>query len=255
MDQRHKTKAIVGVILWATAFPLAFLVLAIGSFLIHERWSDFHISPGFYLVAFALVQYIAFFWGVGHLAKAKGYSKDMLLVGIFWPAQIIILALLLFALPDKCQTSGRPKRNPQAHRNESQIDRIVRFRRNAVLANVLGVLGVFFALSLKLMPQGLFASHDNAGVAAILFFVPSYAAIINGCWWWVRAKNWHEAVVFIGLAPLAVLLIPYVRLIYVVVPLLLPATMVLMPIILIGIVAVLPDKSGIPKRKRWSRRD
>ena len=60
----------------------------------------------------------------------------------------------------------------------------------------------------------------------------------------------HEAVIFIGLMPLAVLVIPYVRLIYRFVPLLLPAMMVLMPILLIGVVASLPDKSGLPKRRR-----
>jgi hypothetical protein len=34
---------------------------------------------------------------------------------------------------------------------------------------------------------------------------------------------------------------------------LLPIGMVFMPVIMIGVIAVLPDKSGMPKRKRWDR--
>jgi hypothetical protein len=33
----------------------------------------------------------------------------------------------------------------------------------------------------------------------------------------------------------------------------LPLMMVIMPLLLIGVVAALPDKSGMPKRKRWDR--
>ena len=87
--------------------------------------------------------------------------------------------------------------------------------------------------------MGLFASRDSMYLTALAVFIPSYIAVISGCWWWVKAKNWHEAVVFIGLMPLGVFCIRYVRLIYIAIPLLFPATMVLMPILLVGVVAVL----------------
>jgi len=108
------------------------------------------------------------------------------------------------------------------------------------------------ALVFVFIPLGLFQSWDNAKVAGIFVFLPSYAAIINGCWWWVKAKNWPDAVVFIGLMPLVPLVIPYVRILYLTTGIL-PLMMVLMPILLIGVVAVLPDKSGMPKRKHWDR--
>ena len=108
------------------------------------------------------------------------------------------------------------------------------------------------ALSFILLPLGLFDTRDNARVGGLLVFVPSYTAIIYGCYSWVRAKHWHEAVVFIGLCPLAPLVISYVRILYLAAGVL-PLLMVIMPILLIGVVAVLPDKSGIPKRKRWDR--
>jgi len=252
MDSRYKTKAIIGVVAWIVTPFAVILVVAAVLCLVFGVSADKSVVP--LIVSFFLTQYIAFFWGCSHLAKAKGYSKSVVLPGILGPVvQLIILALLLFALPDKYSRSSNQVRKKKHSRDESPIARIVRFRRNALVANTFGVVGIFLALVLIFVPMGLFASRDNAYLAALTVFLPSYIAVISGCWWWVRAKNWHEAVVFIGLMPLAVLFIRYVRLIYVAVPLLLPTTMVLMPIILIGVVAVLPDKSGMPKRKRWDR--
>lgn len=152
---------------------------------------------------------------------------------------MIILALLLFALPDKYSRSPSPVRKKKHRCNESPIARIVRYRRNALVGNVFGIIGIFMALVLIFVPMGLFASRDSMYLTALAVFIPSYIAVISGCWWWVKAKNWHEAVVFIGLMPLGVLCIRYVRLIYIAIPLLFPATMVLMPILLVGVVAVL----------------
>lgn len=121
------------------------------------------------------------------------------------------------------------------------------------MANILGIAGILLTLLVVFVPTGLFTDPRDDYLLAIVIFVPAYVAVIYGCWWWVKAKGWHEAVVFIGLMPLIVLGIRYVRLIYIAVPLLLPATMALMPIIMIGVVAVLPDKSGMPRRKRRHR--
>jgi hypothetical protein len=253
MDSRHKNKAIAGVAVWAAAIPLVFIIGAICKKFIHESAASSGKANGFLFLSFLFVQYLAFFWGGNHLAKAKGYSNGMLVFGIFWPAQVIIVPLLLFALPDKCPRASNQTRRKTSGHDESQIARIVRFRRNALLGNTFGLIGILLALALIFVPLGLFASWDNACMAAICIFMPSYAAIIYGCWWWVKAKDWPDAVVLIGLMPLAVLMVPYVRLIYRVAPMLLPAGMVLMPIILIGVVAVLPDKSGMPKRKHWDR--
>lgn len=206
------------------------------------------------MVVGLLFQYILYFWGGSQLAKAKGYPNAILIWGMFCTlSQLVVLAVLLFALPDKCPNPSDQMRKRRTVRNESQIGRIVRYRKNALVANTLGGIGILLALFIGFVRTGLFEQYDNARITAIFIFLPSYVAVISGCWWWVRAKNWHEAVIFIGLMPLAILAIPYVRLIYRLVPMLLPASMVVMPIILLGVVAVLPDKSGMPKRKRWDR--
>jgi hypothetical protein len=247
MDPRHKTKAIIGCAVWFTAIPLGLLAGTIDRWLIQKSDS----ISGLIFLLFLALQYLSFFWGGIHLAKAKGYSRGFLIFGLFWPAQLIILPVLLFGLPDKCAIPTK-RAKPTHPRNESLIARVVRYRRNAFVANIFGVAGVLVALAFVLLPLGLFNTRDNARVGGLLVFVPSYAAIIYGCYWWVRAKHWHEAVVFIGLCPLAPLVIPYVRILYLAAGVF-PLLMVIMPILLIGVVAVLPDKSGIPKRKRWDR--
>jgi hypothetical protein len=253
MDSRHKNKAITGLALWVAAIPLMFAGVRICAKIDGKNGNVPKDIFGYIFILFLLMQYCAFFWGGSHLAKAKGYSNAILVWGIFcWLSQPILLAVLLFALPDKNPTtSGRMQKKKPGH-DESQIARIVRYRRNALVANVFGVFGVLLALVFVFIPLGIFQSWDNAKVAGIFVFLPSYAAIIYGCWWWVRAKFWHDAVVFIGLCPLAPLLIPYVRILYLATGIL-PLMMVLMPILLIGVVAALPDKSGMPKRKPWDR--
>ncbi len=247
MITRHKYKAITGVVIW-TLVLVVFVVLLVLFKTQHERMAGLISRKALNTIVLSgfAIQYLVFFWGASHLVKAKGYSNAMVLFGIFWPAQMVVLAILLFALPDKC---SQPMPRKKHARDESPIARIIRYRRNAYVANVIGVVGVLVALAMFFLPLGLFATRENARITAVFVFVFSYMAIINGCYWWVKSKSWNDAVVVIGLMPLAVFFIPYVRLIYRAVPLLFPATMVLMPVILIGVVAVLPDKSGIPKRR------
>jgi hypothetical protein len=118
------------------------------------------------------------------------------------------------------------------------------------VANGLGLAGVLLALALTFIPSAFFLMPADAQVIGLFIFVAGYAAIIYGCWWWVRAKNWVETVVLIGLSPLVVFSIPWVRLLYLI-PGVLPLMMVMMPVLMIGVVAALPDKSGMPQRKRW----
>jgi uncharacterized membrane protein len=250
MDHRHKNRASIGVVVWL-AVMLAFVALLILLKNEHE-WVVNIVNQNTLIASVVLgffIQYFFFFWGGNHLAKAKGYSSGMLCFGIFWPAQMVILAILLFALPDKCSS---PMRKQKHHHDESPIARIVRCRRNAFMANLLGIAGILVSLALVFLPLGLFDRRDNAGVAAVFIFVPSYVAIIFGCCCWLKAKNWPDAVVFIGLCPL-LLLLRRGRMIYLNTGLFL-LMMVLMPILLMGVIAVLPDKSGMPKRKHWDQK-
>ncbi len=254
MDARHKNKAIIGVAIWFAAIPLVVLAWSVANKHFSPADKDtLKMARGIILAAFFAVQYFCYFWGGSHLARAKGHSNGLIILGIFWPAQIVVLSLLLFALPDNCSRHSGQKTKRKNVEDESQISRIVRYRRNALAANAVGLFGILIALGCILLGSVFFERRDNALLASVLIFVPSYAAVIYGGWWWTRAKNWPDIVIIIGLLPLVVLFIPAVNSVFRLDPMLFPVGMVVMPIILLGVIAVLPDKSGMPKRKRWDR--
>ena len=173
MDSRHKNKAITGAAVWFGSIPLVFIVGAICKKFMNER-PVLVILTGFIFLSFLFVQYFsAFFWGGSHLAKAKGYSNGMLVFGIFWPAQLIIFPLLLFALPDKCTCpSNQVSRKKHSH-DESLIAHIVRYRRNALVANGLGIAGVLLALVLVFIPLGYFKVGTMPKLLASWYFFPA----------------------------------------------------------------------------------
>jgi hypothetical protein len=138
------------------------------------------------------------------------------------------------------------------HRHhEHTADRIARYKRNALVGNAFGLTGIAMGVYLVLFRAGIFNLHSDEVVLGMLVFLCGYAGVIWGCWWWVKAKAWPDAVIVIGLLPLVICFIPYVRLIYLAAPALLPTSMIMMPIILIVVVFVLPDKSGQGGRNRW----
>jgi len=252
MDSRHEKKAYLGLAAWVLSpFVLMLLGVAIIELSLPDRKTD-AVMGGAALVSFLIAPYFAFFWGGSHLAKAKGYSNAILVPGILGVCvQAIILGVLLFALPDKLPASSPRRHGEHRHRDDSPVARVVRHRRNAFVCNLFGLMGILLAVLLLVLPIRLPVTLDSRRLIALCVFVPGYAAVIFGCSHWVKAKNWPDATVLIGLLPLVVLFIPFVRLIYRFVPLLLPAGMVFMPIIMIAVIAVLPDKSGVPKRKLW----
>jgi hypothetical protein len=165
------------------------------------------------------------------------------------------LITVLLVLPDKenqpMQRSGK-KKGSRAH--ESEIARVVRYRRNALLGNAFGLFGIAVGVASILFPVGMFEDPENETLLGVLIFLCGYSGVITGCWWRTKSKGWPDALVFIGLMPLAILFVPYVRLLFLAAPGLLPTTMVMMPLILFVIVMVLPDKTGISQRGRRDRR-
>jgi hypothetical protein len=116
MISRHKKKAFIGVAVWFAAF----LLMIATSVVKHEVH---RAGPGGYWVTlnllFLAVQYVAFFWGGQHLAKAKGQTTGLLVFGVFLPAQIVLLGILFFALPDRFARQPAPAKTPRRH--ESQL--------------------------------------------------------------------------------------------------------------------------------------
>jgi hypothetical protein len=252
MNLHHRNKAVLGVSVWFAVF-IAFMILFLANW---PRTFDTGMlrgdAPVGLIWSTVLAQYLLFFWGGYHLARAKGYTVGVLAPGVFPCFQILTIVVLL-VMPDKNANSSGHSRSKQSHHShESKIARVVRFRRNALLGNAFGLAGIFIGASLVLVPLG-FGNPDNQTSAGIGVFICGYAGVISGCWWWAKAKDWPDAIVCIGLLPLGILFVPWVRLIFVVAPLLLPTSMVMMPLILLVIMFVLPDKSGIQKRRHWER--
>jgi hypothetical protein len=141
------------------------------------------------------------------------------------------------------------------HRPRSNLERIIGYRRNAILGIVFGVAGIALGVCLVIFYFGIFSDHTNEVVLGIFVFLCGYCAVLAGCWWWLKAKACNEALVFIGLMPLAIVFIPFVRLILLAAPGMLPVGMVMMPLILVVVVLVLPDKSGASSPKAWWERN
>lgn len=148
--------------------------------------------------------------------------------------------------------SRRPSngsKNAQRRRFKSGVERIIWHRRNAILGIYFGLAGILLGAFLVVFRLGIFDDHANEIVLGIFIFLAGYTGVMVGCSNWLKAKQWNDAVVFIGLMPLVIPFIPFVRLILLASPAILPLGMVMMPLILIGIIFVLPDKSGMSGRK------
>jgi hypothetical protein len=215
------------------------------------------------------------------LAEAKGHTgggvtaaiivSTFCLPGVMFLLPIVLALVLEDRTGSSAGTAGRrirshhhrsepeekpaaapvPRRKRHRHRFGSHLERIMYYRRNAILGIYFGLAGIALGVLLVLFRMGLFVDHSNEVVLGMFTFLGGYSAVLVGCWWWLRAKALNEALVFIGLMPLAILFIPFVRLIFVASPALLPMGMVMMPLILIVVVFVLPDQSGVSRKKPW----
>jgi len=201
-----------------------------------------------------LAHFFWFFWAAYHLARAKGYSESLLVFGLLCVPGQLVLLLVLLVLPDKHRTQPVLERAHREHRG-SEIERRARYRRNALLGNVLGLCGVTLGVYVVALPMGLTRDPGTEKVFGILVFLAGYCGLISGCWFWLKAKQWNEAVVLIGLAPVLILFIPYVRLLLIAVPSLLTLGMTIMPILMLVVVMALPDYSRpISGGGSWSPR-
>jgi hypothetical protein len=143
--------------------------------------------------------------------------------------------------------SARAPRKRKQQRRVSRIERVVRYRRNAVWANFYGVSGIVAGVMLVVFRFGFFEDHKNEIILGLSVFITGFCLVVSGCWYWLKAKAWSGAVVFIAFMPLAVLFIPFVRLLFLVnlaIPL---VCMVMSPLILVVVVFALPDHSNIPR--------
>jgi succinate-acetate transporter protein len=144
----------------------------------------------------------------------------------------------------------------RSHRpGESRIEKRVRYKRNALLGIYFGVPAILFSVLLAVFRMGIFAEHSEEVSLAIFVFLGGYGAVVYGCYWWLKGKHWSEAVLIIAFMPLTIFFIPFVRLLVLQALGLLAAAMVMAPLILVVVVAALPDKSGNSRQRApWERR-
>jgi hypothetical protein len=150
--------------------------------------------------------------------------------------------------------SGTVPRRRHRHSHKSHLERIMIYRRNALLGIYFGLPGIFLGALFVIFRWGIFSDHANEVVLGMFVFLAGYAGIIVGCAYWLKAKEWNEALVIIGLLPLGILFIPFVRLLLFAEPLLLPVGMFMMALILIVVAFALPDRSGVRRSMRHRHR-
>jgi hypothetical protein len=121
------------------------------------------------------------------------------------------------------------------------------------LGNVFGLFFVIAGISIIYFPIGAFEDFENETLFGFLIFVCGYVGVLWGCRWWLKARGWPEALIFIGLMPLTVCLIPYAREVFLIMPDLLPLSLLMMTLILLVIIAVLPNRNSMGRRSNRKR--
>ena len=154
----------------------------------------------------------------------------------------------------RASSSAGINRSRHRHSHKSHLERIMIYRRNALLGIYFGLPGIFIGALFVIFRWGIFSDHANELVLGMFVFLAGYAGIIVGCGYWLKAKEWNEALVIIGLLPLAIPFVRFVRLLLFVEPLLIPVGMFMMALILIVVVFALPDKSGVGRSMRHRHR-
>jgi len=177
-------------------------------------------------------------------------ARIKIFVAILGFITILSLAIWLVKVLRAKPYGSRPGGKPRRHRHgSSTVERIVRYRRNALVGVYFGVGAIVAGVALVVVRWGIFAEHSSESTLGFVVFLCGYCGVVSGCWWWLKAKAWTEAVVFIAFMPLVVFLIPFVRYIFAANPAVIMVAMVMAPLILVVVVLVLPDKSGFNQRR------
>ena len=186
---------------------------------------------------------------IGPLSKAHERLAAAGLGMVAIPGLTFWIIKLLTA---KSYNTGGRKKSPA--RRISNTERVMRARSRAVLFSYLGALGIAVGMLLVVVRWGIFADHADESTLGIIIFGAGYCSVMAGCWRWLQAKHWSEALIVIGLWPLPIAFIPFVRIIFAQIllssPVLLLLLMLLTPAVLLVVVATLPDKSGVNRKQR-----
>ena len=107
----------------------------------------------------------------GSLAEARARIVAAIVGGL---AIIAIVFWLYRILRRGTHNSGGKRRHRRRHHG-SLIERVVRYRRNAMLGIYFGVLGIAAGVALVLFRCGIFANHDNEAALGLFVFLAGYS--------------------------------------------------------------------------------
>lgn len=246
---RHRNQAIIG--------GAVFLLVVLGSIAAvtltrakeGEPFDVNDLTPLFILWGTFIGGMASLLWTSYHLAKGKGHSTALVAFGLF-PCLLPVVLTVLLVLPDKNVRSDSRRPHKSSPPIESAVARLVRYRRKALVGNIFGGFLVLVGIATIYFPVGLFNDFEDEALLGFLIFVCGYVSVLWGCRWWLKVKGWPDALIFIGLLPLTICLMPFVRDIFFIEPDLLPLSMLLMTSILLVVTFTLPNRSARATRHR-----
>ena len=121
---------------------------------------------------------------------------------------VSVLAVWLWKLLRRRKHSGHS--SDEDHRSRSTpsgspLERATAYRKKAIPRIYFGVIGILLGVFLVIFRTGICQDHTNEIVLGIFVFLAGYAGVIAGCSSWLKAKQCNEAIILIGLMPLAYL--------------------------------------------------
>ena len=240
---QHRLNAFFGLAIWfvSTAVFVAMVTL-------HPERVDspLHVLKDNALpiiIVSGIVMFLSFFWGCYSLAMAKGYPWATVLLGVLGPpAQVAVVVALIF-MQDKqnvapMQSAGKKLRPPITYTEYLQI-----YRKNSLVTVPLGIVGVAIGVAVILVKTRMFPDRDTQTMVGMVIYAFGYAGVFAGCWYWLRAKNWSDVIMLVGILPFGLLFIPTVHTQVTGSIGIMVTGLVMLPVILIAVVFVLPDNS------------
>jgi O-antigen ligase len=130
---------------------------------------------------------------------------------------------------------------------------IAKYRNRALLGIIPGLLIITFGYYMGTKRVDWFPTPDDRRVVALLTALCGYITLVAGCRSLARAKGWNDAVAFLPLASFILGCVPACRPVRSVVAPFIQWGNVLLPIVIVGVLIALPDKTRIPTGRRRRR--
>ncbi len=188
-------------------------------------------------------------WEAQYEALHGSLGRAHLRVGLGVFGVISVSALTVWLCRLLSEGPGTSKRKPQRFR--AGLERKAGFQKRALPRVYFGLATALLGTCMVGLRFRIFPDVAVQQGLGVLLFAAGDAAVMSGCFYWLKAKQQNEALVVIGVLPLAPLLIPFVRLLLITHVGLLFLAMPMMAAILVVVVFALPDR-GARRFDNWS---